>query len=61
LYSNGIYRTVDGAGATLNTGVLVGNDRLPVFYVEYLVGTDDGAHSAAVAGLGIKSQGYNIF
>jgi hypothetical protein len=40
---------------------LVDNDRLPVFYFEYLVGTDDGAHAAAVAGLGIKSQGYNIF
>jgi hypothetical protein len=61
LYSDGIYGTVDGAGATLDTGVLVGDDRLSVFYVEYLVGADDGAHTAAVAGLGIKSQGYNIF
>jgi hypothetical protein len=61
LYPDSVYRTVDGAGATLDTGILVGNDCLPVYYFEYLVGTDDGARTAAVAGLCIKSQGYNIF
>lgn len=61
LYPDSIYRTVNGAGATLNTGVLVGNECFAVLYIEYFMGTDDGAHAAAVAGLDIELQGYNIF
>jgi hypothetical protein len=61
LHPDGVYRAIDGAGTTLDTGVLIGNNRLPVNYFEHLVWTDDGAHAAAVADLGIKSQGYDIF
>ena len=61
LYADSVYRTVNGAGATLDTGILVGNNRLPFFYIEYSMGTDDGAHTATVAGPGIESQGNNIF
>ena len=61
LHPDGVYRAIDGAGTTLDTGVLIGNNRLPVNYFEHLVWTDDGAHAAAVADLGIKSQSYNIF
>jgi hypothetical protein len=55
LYPDSVYRTVNGAGATLDTGILVGNNRLPFFYIEYSMGTDDGAHTAAIAGPGIES------
>jgi hypothetical protein len=61
LYADSVDWAIDGAGATLDTGILVGNNRLPVFYFEYSLGTDDGAHATAITDHGIESQGNNIF
>jgi len=61
LYSDSVYRTIDGTGTTLNAGVTVDNNHFSILYFEYFVGTDDDAHTAAVTDLGIKLQGYDIF
>ncbi len=61
LHSNGIYRTVDGAGTALDAGVLIGNNCLLIFNTEYSMRADDGAHAAAGTGLIVKSQGYYVF
>ncbi len=60
-HTDSVYRTVDGAGATLNTGVLINDERLVALYPEHFMWTDHRAHTATDAGFHIESQGNNMF